>query len=400
MSLTLKEKNVLLGVCGSIAAYRAGEIIRLLKKRGARVFPLMTKAATYFVHPRTFACLAGEEVSWHLFGKRESGLPHLDLSSRGDLFLIAPASANFIGKIAAGVADDLLTTAVMAVQAPVIIAPAMNSRMYLNPIVQENVVKLKELGYRFVGPEKGDLACGGKGIGRMAEPLKIVESIERIFSLPKDFSDKTFLVTAGPTREPMDKVRFISNYSSGKMGYALAEEGRERGARIILISGPTSLASPPGMRVVKVETAAQMGSRVLEEFRGSDGVIMAAAVADFRPGYQTQGKIKKGAKEKLILELKKTKDILKELGKKKEKRILVGFCAETESLEKEAIRKLRDKNLDLVVANDLSQPGAGFEVDTNIALLIDRKGEQVSLPRMNKRELARIIWDKIKELMR
>jgi len=399
MSLTLKEKNILLGICGSIAAYRAGEIVRLLRKRGARVFPLMTKAATCFVHPRTFACLAGEEVSLYLFRRKDSELRHLELSSLSDLFLIAPASANFIGKIAAGVADDLLTTTVMATQAPVVIAPAMNSRMYLNPIVQENVVRLKGLGYRFVGPEKGDLACGGKGIGRMAEPVKIVEFIERIFSLRRDFSGKTFLVTAGPTREPVDEVRFISNYSSGKMGYALAEEGRERGAQVLLISGPTSLASPRGMKVVRVETAAQMRSRVLEGFGESDGVIMTAAVANFRPASQAQGKIKKGTKQKFVLELKKTRDILKELGEKKERRILVGFCAETENLEEEARRKLMDKNLDLVVANDVSQSGAGFEVDTNIALLIDRKGGRVSLPRMSKRELARIIWDKIKELM-
>jgi len=393
----LQDKNILLGITGSIAAYKAAEIIRLLSERKAKVYPIMSRAATNFVHPTTFQSLASQEVVLDSFSKNK-GLNHISLSSLADLFLIAPATANVIGKIACGIADDILTTTILACQAPILIAPAMNHRMWVNPILQQNVKKLKSLGFKFVGPMKGRLASGEIGEGRMSEPSQIVKYAEKIFSIKEDFQGKTFLITAGPTRERLDKIRFLSNYSTGKMGYALAEEGKLRGARIILVSGPTFLNVPSGVEFYRVESAEQMEACVTENFSQVDGVIMAAAVADFSPLKMRKDKIKKGAREKISLELKRTPDILAELGEIKQDKILVGFCAETKDLEKEAKKKLRQKNLDLIVANNISLPGAGFAVDTNIVSLIDKKGEAKSFPKLTKREVAEKIWDKIKEI--
>ncbi|MEA3485668.1 MAG: bifunctional phosphopantothenoylcysteine decarboxylase/phosphopantothenate--cysteine ligase CoaBC, partial [Candidatus Aerophobetes bacterium] len=306
---------------------------------------------------------------------------------------------NIIGKIANGIADDILTTIALATRAPIVIAPAMNHQMYKNPILQQNINKLKALGVKFIGPEEGKLASGKMGIGRMSEPSQIVEYLEKIIQHKSDLQGKTFLVTAGPTREKLDRVRFISNCSSGKMGYAIAEVGIERGAKIILVSGPTSLTPSPGVEFYLVESAEEMREKVMEKFSSVDGVIMTAAVSDYRPEKKEEGKIKRSSRETLTLKLVQNPDILKELSEKKGNKILVGFCAETKDLEQEAKRKLRLKSLDLIVANDITIPGAGFDVDTNIVVLIDRNGKVEHLSKRSKREVAEKIWDRIKQLL-
>jgi len=395
----LKNKNIVLGITGSIAAYKAVEIIRLLKDENCRVYPVMTRSATYFIHPLTIQSIAREKVTLSLFKNKDEGIKHISLSTVADALLIAPATANIIGKIAGGIADDILTTTVMATRAPVVIAPAMNERMWENPLVQQNVTKLKSLGYRFVGPEEGRLACQDRGKGRMSEPAEIVDFLKEIFSRRKDLQGKSFIVTAGPTREPVDMVRFISNYSSGKMGFSIAEEALERGAEVVLITGPTCIDPPKGVKLYRVETAQQMRDRIKEHFHHVDGLIMAAAVADFRPLQFYKGKIKKEGRDRITLEMVKNPDILEEVGKVKGKRVLVGFCAETENLLQKAKEKLQNKNLDLVVANDLTQEGAGFGTETNKVVLLDSRGEVKSLPLMSKREVARNILDHIKYLL-
>jgi len=400
MSSVLKNKNILLGVTGSIAAYKAAEIIRLLREKEAVVYPIMTEAATYFVHPLTFQTLASQEVTLELFKEGNKEMRHISLAELADVLLIAPATANIIGKIANGIADDILTTLALATKAPLVIAPAMNHQMYKNPLLQQNIDRLKALGVKFIGPEEGKLASGKVGIGRMSEPSRIVDYVEEVIQRRNDLSGKTFLVTAGPTRERLDRVRFISNYSSGKMGYALSEVGIARGARVILVSGPTSLTPPPGVEFYSVESAEEMRKKVMDEFPYVDGVIMAAAVSDYRPKLREERKIKRGSQEALTLKLVQNPDILRELGEKKGNKILVGFCAETDDLEEEARRKLKLKNLDLIVANDITLPGAGFGVDTNIVVLIDRNGNIEHLSRRSKREVAEKIWDRISWLLR
>jgi len=395
----LKEKYVLLGITGSIAAYKAAEIIRLLREREARVYPIMTEAATHFVHPITFQTLASRKVTVKLFEESDEKIRHISLAQLADVVLIAPASANIIGKLSHGIADDILTTTALATKAPILIAPAMNNAMYENPLLQENIKRLKAIGVSFIGPEKGKLASGEIGMGRMSAPSQIVEYLERIIQSRDDFKEKTFLVTAGPTREPLDKVRFITSFSSGKMGYALAEEGASRGANIILVSGPSSLNPPREVEFYSVESALEMHKKVMEKLAQVDGVIMAAAVSDYRPAKKEAGKIKKSSGERFVIELVQNPDILRELGEKKRNKILVGFCAEVKDLEREAKRKLEAKNLDLVVANDLTLEGAGFGVDTNIVTLIDKKGEVEHLSKRSKREVAKRVWDKIKKLM-
>jgi len=399
MSSVLKDKSILLGITGSIAAYKAAEIVRLLKRRGASVYPVMTQAATHFIHPLTLTSLAAQEASVDLFERKLGRMKHLSLAQLADLVLIAPVTANVMGKIAHGIADDLLTTTVMATKAPIILAPAMDEGMYENAVVQANIGELKSRGMHLIGPEEGELASGEVGKGRMSEPPKIVDYAERILQSRGDFAGKLFMVTAGPTREALDKVRFISSYSSGKMGYALAEEGIDRGARIILISGPSPLIPPPQAEFYSVETALEMRKRVMEKFSGVDGVLMAAAVSDFRPKLVHKSKIKKNVCTSLKLDLVQNPDILKELGRIKKDKLLVGFCAETSSLKEKSEEKLKEKNLDLIVANDITLKGAGFGVDTNIVLLMDRDGEMTSLDRRSKREVAGKVWDKVKELM-
>jgi len=397
MGSVLKGKNILLGITGSIAAYKAADIVRLLRKRGAEVYPIMTRAATHFVHPITFQTLSCRKVILELF-EQEDKIRHISLAELADALLIAPATADIIGKLASGIADSMLTTVALATKAPVVIAPAMNHQMYKNSILQQNISKLKNLGVRFIGPEKGELASGEVGIGRMSNPSYVVGYLERLIQSRDDFKGKSFLVTAGPTRERIDRVRFISNYSSGKMGYALAEEGIFRGAKIILISGPTSLIPPSEARFYSVESAEEMRRKVIDEFKKVNGVLMAAAVSDYRPETQRENKIKKSLGERLTLQLVQNLDILRELGKIKRDKLLVGFCAETENLEEEAKKKLREKNLDLVVANDITLKGAGFGVDTNIVTLIDRQEKLIRFSRRSKREVAKIVWDKLKEL--
>jgi phosphopantothenoylcysteine decarboxylase/phosphopantothenate--cysteine ligase len=394
----LKNKQIILGICGGIAAYKSIELLRLLTKAGADVHIIMTRAAQEFVAPLTFQTLSANPVHTELFNliaEREIG--HIALADRADLFIIAPATANVIGKIAAGIADDMLTTTVMATKAPVLFAPAMNVNMFTNPIYQENEQKLRRLGYLFEAPASGTLACGWEGEGKLASPEAMFESAVAAVTA-QDLLGKTILITAGPTREEIDPVRYISNHSSGKMGFALARAARRRGARVILVSGPTALAKPDGVRVVKVTSAAEMQQEVMARAAGCDVVIKAAAVADYRPLARNSTKIKKNDASTTI-ELVKNPDILAGLGAlsngEKPRPFLVGFAAETDALAVNAQKKLSEKNLDMIVANDVSQTDAGFNGDNNRALLFFRDGSSSACALMTKDELAGIILDHV-----
>jgi len=392
--MTLKGRKIVLGVTGGIAAYKAAELVRELVKEEAKVHVVMTRSAQAFITPLTFQTLSGNPVTTELFNLiAESEIGHIALADKADLLAIAPATANIIGKIAAGIADDMLTTIVLATQAPVLMAPAMNVHMWENKICQENIQKLRSHGYHFIDPDAGELACGYEGKGRLAEIPAIVEEIRSLLS-PKDFSGDGVLVTAGPTEEPMDPVRFLSNRSSGKMGFALARAARRRGAEVTLISGPTSLAVPPKMKHIPVRSAVQMGEAVMGHLESASVLIMAAAVSDYRPKQRALEKIKKSAPE-AVVELELNPDILAEAGRHKKSRILVGFAAETENLLASSREKLKKKNLDLIVANDVTLPGAGFGVDTNIVKMIDRDGKVEELALMAKEDLADRILDRI-----
>jgi phosphopantothenoylcysteine decarboxylase/phosphopantothenate--cysteine ligase len=390
----LKGKKIILGVTGGISAYKAAELVRELVRPGAEVFVVMTRSAQAFITPLTFQTLSGNKVTTELFSlTEESEIGHISLADRAELLVIAPATANIIGKIAGGIADDMLTTIVMATRAPVLLAPAMNVHMWENPICQENIQRLRSRGFHFIDPEAGELACGYEGKGRLAEIPAIVEEIRSLLS-PQDLAGETLLVTAGPTEEPIDPVRFLSNRSSGKMGYAVARAARLRGARVILVSGPSALHAPSGVKFIPVRTAAEMREVVLGDLPGVSVLVMAAAVSDYRPKTTSSGKIKKDQAE-LTLPLELNPDILREAGLRKERRLLIGFAAETESLLANARKKLAEKNLDLIVANDVSLPGAGFAVDTNIVKLIDRSGKIEELPRMSKEDLADRVLDRV-----
>ncbi|MEK7851312.1 MAG: bifunctional phosphopantothenoylcysteine decarboxylase/phosphopantothenate--cysteine ligase CoaBC [Deltaproteobacteria bacterium] len=390
--MSIKDKTIILGVTGGIAVYKAAELTRLLIKAGANVHVVMTRGAAEFVAPLTFQTLSKNPVHTEMFSlTQEAEVGHISLANRADLFVIAPATANIIGKIANGIADDLLTTSVMATKAPVLLAPAMNCNMYENPIVQGNMKRLKGYGYHFIDSETGELACGYEGKGRMAGPSDIMEEIEAILS-PKDLKGERILITAGPTFEGIDPVRFIGNRSSGKMGYALAKMALRRGADVTLISGPSSLKPPRGPRFIAVESAGEMEKAVISNLKDATTVIMAAAVSDYRPAKAESEKMKKG-KGTLSIDLEKTSDILSAIGKKKGKRLLIGFAAETENLVANAGKKLKEKNLDLIVANNVKEPGAGFGVDTNIVTIIDKKGNVEELPRMSKEEVAWRVLD-------
>ncbi|MBU1207177.1 MAG: bifunctional phosphopantothenoylcysteine decarboxylase/phosphopantothenate--cysteine ligase CoaBC [Proteobacteria bacterium] len=390
----LKGRKIVLGVTGGIAAYKVAELVRELVKAGAEVQVVMTRNAQAFITPLTFQTLSGNPVTTELFNLiAESEIGHIALADRAEVLVIAPATANIIGKIAGGIADDLLTTIVMATKAPVLLAPAMNVHMWENPICQENIQKLRQRGYHFIDPEAGELACGYEGKGRLAETPTIVEEICVLLS-PKDFSGEKILVTAGPTEELIDPVRFLSNRSSGKMGFALARAARRRGAEVTLISGPTALAALPQIKYIAVRSAAQMREAVLKHLESASILIMAAAVSDYRPKQKAPEKIKK-SKLPTVLELELNPDILAEAGKKKNSRIMVGFAAETENLLQSTWQKLEKKNLDLIVANDVTLPGAGFEVDTNIVKILDRSGKVEELPLMTKEDLADYILDRI-----
>lgn len=384
----LSGKTVILGVTGGIAVYKAVELLRLLTKAGAAVHVVMTKAATEFVTPLTFQTLSGNQVHSELFNLiTEQEIGHISLADRADLCIIAPATANCIGKLAGGIADDLLTTTIMATKAPVLLAPAMNVNMYENAIYRENEARLQHHGYLFIPPVSGSLACGWEGKGKLPEPTAIMEAAAAALT-PKDMAGLTVLVTAGPTREEIDPVRYISNHSSGKMGYALAKIARRRGADVILVSGPVAIPPPDGIETVAVTTSEEMRKAVLARAAECDLVIKAAAVADYRPVERSDRKVKKKSPEMTIL-LGKNPDILAELGRiKPAGQILVGFAAETESLHENAVAKLTAKNLDMIVANDVSQDGAGFIADTNIVTIIRRDGSDEALPQLPKEQLA------------
>jgi phosphopantothenoylcysteine decarboxylase / phosphopantothenate---cysteine ligase len=393
----LKGKKIVLGVTGGIAAYKAAELVRELVRSGAEVFVVMTRGAQEFITPLTLQTLSGNKVATELFSLvEESEIGHISLADRADILVIAPATANIIGKIAGGIADDMLSTVVLATRAPVLLAPAMNVHMWENTITQENIQKLRARGYHFIDPEAGELACGYEGKGRLAELPAIVEEVQTLLS-PKDYSGETLLVTAGPTEEPIDPVRFLSNRSSGKMGFAVSRAALRRGAQVTLVSGPTALTPPPHVRFIPVRTAAQMREAVLENLQAVSILVMAAAVSDFRPQGPREEKIKK-SKANLTLPLELNPDILYEAGQKKGTRLLIGFAAETHDLLHNAQQKLAEKNLDLIVANDVSLPGAGFAVDTNIVKLIDRRGNIEELPLMGKEEVADLILDRVVKL--
>ena len=393
----MQGKTIILGVSGGIAAYKAVELLRLFTKAGATVHVVMTRAATEFVAPLTFQTLSCNPVHQELFNLiSEQEIGHISLADRADLFVIAPATANVVGKLAHGIADDLLTTTVMATKAPVLLAPAMNVNMYQNPIYRENEKILKAIGYRFVAPVKGELACGWEGEGKMQEPAVICEAAMELLS-PQDLAGECVLVTAGPTREEIDPIRFISNHSSGKMGYAVARAARRRGARVILVTGPTCLPEPWGVEVQQVTSASEMRDAVIGRLEESTIVIKAAAVADYRPKLRAERKVKKEAAQ-LSLELERNPDILAEVGRLKKGQLVIGFAAETDDLLVNARKKLVDKKLDMIVANDIGQPGAGFDVDTNIVRLLFRDGRVEEPGLMRKDELADMILYRVAAL--
>jgi phosphopantothenoylcysteine decarboxylase/phosphopantothenate--cysteine ligase len=390
----LANRQIVLGVTGGIAAYKAVELLRLLTKAGADVHVIMTRSAQEFVAPLTFQTLSANPVHTELFNliaEREIG--HIALADRADLCIIAPATANVVGKVAAGIADDMLTTTVMATKAPVLIAPAMNVNMYTNLIYRDNEERLRSYGYLFVPPEKGALACGWEGEGKLASPEAIFEAAVAAL-IPKDLNGQTILITAGPTREEIDPVRFISNHSSGKMGYALAKSAQRRGAQVILVSGPVNLPAPYGVELVRVESAREMQATVMKRVGECTAIIKAAAVADYGPRERSGEKIKKKAPE-LSLDLVKTPDILAGLGALEQRPLLVGFAAETGNVIEFATKKLHEKNVDIIVANDVSQPDAGFNVDTNRARLLFRDGRNIEYPLMSKDALAAVILNHV-----
>ena len=383
----LNAKNIVLGVSGGIAAYKAAELVSSLKKKGADVSVVMTKNATEFISPLTLKTLSQNPVSVNMFDNNFTyEIGHISLADKADVFVVAPATANVIGKIAAGIADDMLSTSIMAANCPKVIAPAMNTNMYNNPIVQENIEKLKKMGYIFVSPRVSRLACGTTGVGALADILDIESTIEYALS-EHDLEGKKVLVTAGPTREEIDPVRFITNHSSGKMGYAVAKNAYLRGADVTLISGHTEIKPPFGVKTQFVSSADDMYEAVMDEQKNADIIVKAAAVADFKPKREND-KIKKDGKSELNISLTENKDILKELGKVKGDKILIGFCMETKDLLLNAEQKLKNKNLDFIVANSLNDKDAGFGTDTNTVTLLFRDGKKVSLPNMSKDKVA------------
>lgn len=389
--------TVVLGVTGCIGAYKACEVLRELQRREVDVRVVMTASATRFVTPTTFEALSRHSVFVDQFALGpESDIQHVSLAGSADLLLVAPATANVIGKFAGGVADDALTTLYLATAAPVVVAPAMNVEMFRHAAVLENLSRLRARGVRIVEPGEGYLACGWLGRGRLAEVPEIVEAAMAALSRGRDMAGRTVLVTAGPTVEDIDPVRFVSNRSTGLMGYRLAEAARDRGAQVLLVSGPTSLLPPAGVELVSVRSAEDMAAAVGERFERSEVVVMAAAVSDYRPSSRASSKVKKDEGD-VQLTLVRTPDILRGLGARKGARILVGFAAETDDLLENARAKRRAKNVDLLVANRVGVPGSGFAAETNEAVLIDDEGER-PLPLMSKRELAERIWDRVAEL--
>ncbi|GEC88290.1 MULTISPECIES: bifunctional phosphopantothenoylcysteine decarboxylase/phosphopantothenate--cysteine ligase CoaBC [Brevibacillus] len=400
---SLAGKRIVLGVSGGIAAYKAAALTSKLTQAGALVHVILTESALQFIQPLTFQALSHLPVYTDTFTEPDPHvISHIELADRADLVLIAPATANVIGKMANGIADDMLTTTVLATKAPVMVAPAMNVNMYNHPAVIANMDKLTAYGYRFVEPGVGLLACGWIGKGRLAEPEEIVEAVRQWFASDetrqtireKDLQDKHVLITAGPTREKIDPVRYITNHASGKMGYAIAEAARDRGAKVTLISGPTTLARPDGVEFIAVESVQEMFDAVMEQLPHCDIVVKSAAVSDYRPKHVAEHKMKKGDGP-LELSLEKAPDILKTIGERKTKQFVVGFAAETQNVLQHAQSKLERKNLDMIVANNVLLEGAGMGSDTNIVTLLTRGGEQLALDKLSKRAVADKLFDAV-----
>lgn len=390
--------KIILGVTGGIAAYKAAELARLFVRNGTKVQVVMTPAAAEFVAPLTFQTLTERPAYVEMYAQRSSDkIRHIELLDNADVLVVAPATANTIAKMATGIADNLLTTIYLAADCPVVVVPSMNVKMYEHPALQENLAKLRSRGCHVMDPDAGELACGVYGRGRMPEPADIF-AFTRAALMPKDFHGLPALITAGPTREYLDPVRFLSNPSTGLMGYALARALSERGAQVTLISGPTYLAAPAAVKTIAVTSADQMYSAVMENYDQNRLVIKAAAVSDFRPRDSAEQKVKKN-EAGLLLELAPNRDILSELGAKKGNHVLVGFAAETESAVENAHDKLIRKNLDLIIVNNLNEPGAGFAVPTNRVSIINRLGVVEELPLMAKAELAHLILDRVGELL-
>jgi phosphopantothenoylcysteine decarboxylase/phosphopantothenate--cysteine ligase len=399
---SLSGKRILLGVTGGMAAYKAVELLRLLVKAGAEVSVAMTHAATEFVQPLTFRELSYRPVAIDVFDEPKEGLmQHLYLADSCDAIVVAPATANTMAKIAHGIADNALCTVVLASTAPIILAPAMDSDMWANPATQENVAKLRSRGFHFAGPGRGPLARKGKeGWGRMVDPEEVFQVTVDVLGRASDWQGLQLLVTAGPTYEPIDPVRFVGNRSSGKMGYAIAAAAQARGAEVTLVSGPSAQSAPAGVKIVRVQTTLEMREACLAEFEKVDACVKAAAPADFRVAEPAEQKMKKSGHPELVLRLLPNPDILSELGTLKKQQVLVGFAAETEKLVAHAREKLQRKNCDLMVANDVTAPDAGFEVDTNRVKLLFPDGRVEELPVMEKSQLAHLLLDRIGEMVR
>lgn len=390
------KKCVVVGVSGGVAVYKALDVISRLRKKDVEVHVIMTKSATEFVTPLSFQSLSQNMVIIDMFAEPKAWeIQHISLAKKADLMLIVPATANIIGKVANGIADDMLSTTIMATKAPVVFCPAMNTNMYENPIVQRNINLLKEFGYEFIEPASGRLACGDEGKGKLQDTEIIAEETLRRLHSTKDLLGKKVVVTAGPTMVPIDPVRILTNRSSGKMGYSIAEEARDRGAEVVLISGPTSLIKPNGIKVIDIKTNEDMFNAIKNEFKDADIVIKSAAVADYKAKNYSNEKIKKTGDD-LNLIFERDRDILKTLGDMKENQILVGFAAESSNLKENAKDKLERKNLDYIVANDISNQETGFASDENKVTIISKSGEEVSLEKMSKREVAKNIFDIIK----
>ena len=390
------SKCVVIGVTGGIAVYKALDVISALRKKDIEVHVIMTESASKFVNPLTFQSISQNMVVTDMFAEPKAWeIQHISLAQKADLMLIAPATANVIGKISNGIADDMLSTTVMATKAKVLIAPAMNTNMYQNPIVQNNISKLKDFGYKFIEPASGRLACGDIGIGKLADVNTIVERvIEELEDKEQDLLGKKVLVSAGPTIAPIDPVRYITNRSTGKMGYAIAKEARDRGAEVILVSGPTNLEPPKNVKIINIKTNEEMKKEILQNFKWADIVIKSAAVADYKPKEYSKEKIKKGEGD-LNICLTRDNDILKFLGEIKTHQVLVGFAAESDNVLENAERKLKNKNLDFIVANDITSSGFGSE--DNKVVILSKNNEKLELEKMSKKKVASNIFDMILE---
>ena len=388
-------KCIVIGITGGIAAYKTPDLVSRLVKAGADVHVVMTEAAARFITPLTLQTISRNPVTTGMFETPEKWeVKHISLADRADLLAVVPATANIIGKVSTGIADDILSTVIMATKAPVLFVPAMNVHMYENPVFQGNLKKLASYGYRFLEPDMGPLACGYEGKGRLPGLDIIFEEIAGLVKKTGDFSGKTFLITAGPTREYLDPVRFLSNGSTGKMGYAIAGAARSRGARVVLVSGPVNIPAPKGVEYIPVLSARDMFAAVKEHYQEADIIVKAAAVADYSPKESFANKMKKRPGN-LEVVFERTPDILQYLGENKGKQVLVGFAAETNNLVENAVKKIKAKNLDLIVANDITQPGAGFGTDTNIVKLIYRDGRMEHFDKMVKEEVAHQILDRL-----